>query len=94
MSDLRAQSGGPRSNPLPLPPEEARSGSVKDTKRWCRGIVGREHSLVWQFWFECGWKKNPVDYQRLRCTTCGRDCGVRTVPSHRPSHSNTEGGDV
>lgn len=37
-----------RKRPLPKFPERDRHWpGKKDTKRWCRGVVGREHKLNW-----------------------------------------------
>ena len=30
-------------------PEQPRTKSKKDTKKWCKGIVGREHKSVWVY---------------------------------------------
>ena len=47
------------------------SGSKKDTKRWCRGVVGREHKP------ECRPYSDPptpysAAWRLLVCSTCGR----------------------
>jgi hypothetical protein len=31
------------------PPSEPRTKSKKDTKKWCKGVVGREHRSVWVY---------------------------------------------
>jgi hypothetical protein len=41
--DVRASHDGPE---VPRPPRAA-----KDTRRWCRGIPGREHRLVRSVWY-------------------------------------------
>lgn len=38
-----------RKRPLPpFPERDKRWPGKKDTKRWCRGVVGREHQAKWQ----------------------------------------------
>jgi hypothetical protein len=73
-----------------LPPEDPRSISERDTRRWCRGKVGVEHDAVWQFLrdgFEWDRRDNvSVDWQVHRCVNCGRQLDFRTVPSDQPSH--------
>jgi hypothetical protein len=34
-------------NPVPDVPAEPKRQSKKNTKRWCRGKVGREHRMEW-----------------------------------------------
>ena len=65
----------------------------KDTKRWCKGKVGREHVKEWQVRHEfylhdlqyllcinCG---KVFDY-RYPCTECGEfKCGGHREPFHR-----------
>ena len=78
----------PRSQPVVL-----KRGSKKDTRRWCGGRFGVDHATVWQFWFE-KWDRNGqpcCDYQREVCVKCGRNLGIRTVPSNRPSHEAVKG---
>lgn len=45
------------------PPRHARGGRGKDTRRWCRGRVGREHVLEIvipenSYWRTCKWTRN------------------------------------
>lgn len=41
-------------------------GSKKDTKKWCRGVVGREHKL------ECKDHHTLKGWKNLECTACGK----------------------
>ena len=43
--------------------DEVKSFNHKDTKTWCRGIVGRDHQVEW---IEERWGR------RLICTVCGK----------------------
>lgn len=89
-------SGGKRGIPVigyrgrydgpPIAETPARAGTAKDTRRWCKGVEGREHDAVWQFWFDVPKICGNLDYQHLKCTNCGRVMRIRTVPSDRPSH--------
>jgi hypothetical protein len=41
-------------------------GSKRDTKRWCRGVVGREHEL------RCELRRSWCREYEQRCAKCGR----------------------
>ena len=88
MNEANVQTGGEKGirATMPMPGEESRALGERDTRRWCRGKVGVEHEAVWQFWMECSWKKVSSDWQIKRCVRCGRQLGMRTVPSNSPSH--------
>jgi DNA-binding XRE family transcriptional regulator len=55
-------------NPLPLPPigqeDRIKNVSGKDTKEWCKGVVGRDHKLQWQIYHG--------GFEHLGCTVCGK----------------------
>lgn len=70
-------------------PEQQRSASSKDTRRWCLGVDGREHDLVWQFWFDTWRFSTPRDYQRRVCLSCGKMFGTRVIRSDRPPSSQS-----
>ena len=44
----------------------APSSNKKDTKKWCRGRVGREHKLA------CIGHNRIKDWKILACTECGK----------------------
>lgn len=54
------------------------SGSKKNTKRWCRGVVGREHDAEWQSYVE---RKHcqGLFFEALKhwsvlvCKSCGKE---------------------
>lgn len=49
----------------------------KDTKRWCRGKVGREHATAVGTHAEVkGWNAIFATWQVLYCTECGRELDV------------------
>lgn len=52
-----------------LPDIRPPSGSKKDTKRWCRGVVGREHEP------ECRLSKYSFaqEWRDLVCKKCGKE---------------------
>lgn len=61
--------------PVPEPPEEMRGKSKKDTRKWCKGVVGREHA----------WETIPTHpewpdwkYIHDHCTVCGKCVRLRT----------------
>jgi hypothetical protein len=51
-------------------PQAARRLSRKDTKRWCRGVVGREHGYDWVRLLQPGGE--PSDFLDRLCRVCGR----------------------
>jgi hypothetical protein len=59
-----------RKRPLPLFPDRMKKWpGKKDTKRWCKGVVGREHVTEWK-------NKYPSFRQCihvLTCKTCGKE---------------------
>lgn len=46
------------------------SGSSKDTKRWCRGVVGREHQPQCVDWAKHTRSTLKVEWRVLVCTAC------------------------
>ncbi len=69
---------GSQEMPLDDSPEGPRLNR-KDTKRWCKGVVGREHD--WQvvdYWTLCGWVATMLRAGRAQrsawliewCTVC------------------------
>lgn len=44
----------------------------KDTRKWCKGKVGVEHTLIRYFW-TYGWESKRTNWIRSRCTTCGKE---------------------
>jgi hypothetical protein len=74
-------------------PETPRSRPRKDTKRWCRGIVGREHRKRWVSTLELsGFLRTPQQkaqfaeenrrwhWQQEVCEICGRQFRLRNPP--------------
>lgn len=66
-----------RSEPLPEFPERKRRWpGKKDTKRWCKGVVGREHKLKTVRW--------PIGSNWINawfvdlCTVCGKQFNLRS----------------
>ena len=64
-------------------PEQPRGKRGKDTKRWCRGVVGREHRTTVKAWKwalrrngdrDMGWP-----YVCDQCDTCGKVMRVRMI---------------
>jgi len=55
----------------------ARHGAKKNTKRWCRGRVGKEHKTEWRNWQALREHREdrPQDghFFVLICTTCKRE---------------------
>lgn len=61
----------------PVPDEPRKTHAKKDTKRWCKGKVGREHNLEWIDWpNECytNWMKvRNIERCKVRaCTVCNK----------------------
>jgi len=46
------------------------SGSKKNTKKWCRGVKGREHELL------CVAHNTFKDWRVLTCTKCGKQVDI------------------
>lgn len=46
--------------------ERVLSNNTKDTKTWCKGVVGREHHGEWQT------QGKFYSYERFICTICGK----------------------
>lgn len=55
-----------------IPDVRALSGSKKDTKKWCRGVVGREHSPQCRSYNETKNYKLSNEWKILVCTKCGK----------------------
>lgn len=66
MSDYRQSANKRRDTRHTKLEIRAPSGSKKDTKRWCKGHVGREHKLI------CVTDSFFKDRHILRCETCGK----------------------
>lgn len=69
---LRQQKYGYRAEGLltkikPLP-EQPKFHSKKDTKKWCKGVVGREHDYEYQFPHGDSWEWRLVPI----CVNCGK----------------------
>ena len=66
---------------VPPAPEVPRPGNNKDTKRWCKGVVGREHHGKWVEWLHIGVTTGTrkVLYERLKCTVCGKHLKLRAT---------------
>ena len=52
------------------PPDIPKRGSRKDTRRWCRGKVGREHRYEWVESHR--WASGNSGWKDLKCVECGR----------------------
>ena len=55
----------------------AAPGRKKDTRRWCKGIVGREHVPVKKFWSYRGVEDSPPPgaqyvWPIIVCSVCGK----------------------
>lgn len=81
-----AQHGIPRSSKrLAETPATARAFSHRDTKRWCRGLIGKRHVTVWQYQFGGGGGFMGVNqYMLKKCLECGRHLDYCVVNSLRP----------
>lgn len=60
-----------------MDPTHPPAGNKKDTKRWCRGVVGREHDAEWVSYSELnhsmGWFMRVFSgWKILRCKKCGK----------------------
>lgn len=47
-------------------PEQSKKRSKKNTRKWCKGVVGREHDFEWQIYR--GWQ----DWKVQVCNNCGK----------------------
>lgn len=54
---------------IPPAPEQPKSGSKKNTRKWCRGRVGVKHQLEWML-DQTKFKPLRDPWMELRCTTC------------------------
>ena len=61
-SSLKRRDARQTKVPVIRPP----GGSKKDTKKWCRGVVGREHELV------CKEHNQLKSWRVLGCVKCGK----------------------
>ena len=71
MSELGAASWWRRGQILrdrPQPDEPKRSNH-KDTKKWCKGVKGREHNYVWALDLRRCWNGSN-DWYKHECTKC------------------------
>jgi hypothetical protein len=53
--------------PISDPPDPPRRSSKKNTRRWCRGKVGREHVRRWTI------KPGIITYNIEACSECDRE---------------------
>jgi hypothetical protein len=58
------------------PDGPARSKRKKDTKRWCKGVEGREHTPVCQDGMTARGRNYLADWRYLICTTCGKELDI------------------
>jgi hypothetical protein len=56
-----------------VPSIRPQGGSKRNTKRWCRGVVGREHTPVCTDYNELKRATYAKDWKVLVCTTCGKE---------------------
>lgn len=76
MSDWRERANKRRDErQTKVPNIRAPNGSRKDTKRWCRGVVGREHKPVCVSYNELKHSdaSYPKEWRVLVCETCRRE---------------------
>jgi len=77
MARLKKDHSGWRSHGLYLKykePTENKPKSKKDTNRWCRGRVGREHNLVRYKPVRYHWFSEPFySYVRVKCLVCHKE---------------------
>lgn len=52
-----------------------RQGNAKNTKKWCRGVVGRTHNPEWVNYAEAKNVSGRIfgDWRIYRCQNCGRE---------------------
>jgi hypothetical protein len=70
----------PRRKPIPEFPERRRVWpGRKDTKRWCKGVVGREH--VWKRvpWSGTAWLRKQNPYVIDECENCKKQVKLRSA---------------
>ena len=61
---------------LPKFPERIKpKPGQKNTKRWCRGVVGREHKIKWVPWPQTSGKYYEVE----QCQVCFRQLKLRRI---------------
>lgn len=76
---------------IPSVPETPHPSSKKDTKRWCKGVVGREHQGEWVNLGVLRSSKTPQDYasdlgfEWLVCQVCGRHIKLRESRDSSPT---------
>lgn len=69
-ADSWAQSGRrKRQKVLAKNAEAPKHRNRKDTKRWCRGVVGREHEWIFQEWRKFSRGGDPPMTERV-CSAC------------------------
>lgn len=71
MSELGAASWRQRRQILRArpQPEEPKPSNHKDTKKWCKGVKGREHNYIWTPDFRHCWN-GKADWYKHECTKC------------------------
>lgn len=79
MSDWKRAAAARRDARAAKDPEPARARTArgKNSKRWCRGKVGKEHTPKCM---KCGdvkrWGFSGLTWRVLVCTTCGRELEI------------------
>ena len=73
MSELGAASWRQRRTILRArpQPEEPKPSNHKDTKKWCKGVKGREHNYVWAPDLRHCYGNDPMWYKH-ECTKCNK----------------------
>jgi hypothetical protein len=89
MSDWKENSNkrkDERNTKNPEVPQKAKA-SKKDTKKWCAGKMGREHTLeVKSFKDSKGWRTHFSNWWLLYCSKCGKE-----VDTYTPSWLTNKG---
>jgi hypothetical protein len=67
-----------------------RPSSTKDTRRWCKGVVGRDHVTVWTYWFGGEGHMGNRQWEQKVCTVCHRRLKIREGCSDRPVKQDAE----
>ena len=84
-SDMRTSE---RPRLIPDQPETVRARSRKNTKKWCKGVEGRLHSMTVKMWrFQQGvvFMGEPWRYACEECQVCGKILKVRDLKPGEPA---------
>jgi hypothetical protein len=74
MSDWKERAIRRRDERHTAAPEVKRpSGSKRNTKKWCRGVVGREHTPVATTYNELKRATHGTGWHVLICSTCKKE---------------------